>query len=66
MVLKRLFYNGFALQLLLLCGFWGISSICGLKVTVLELVMVSIIAGKFIGALLGTVNSTIPNLNNVW
>ena len=28
---------------------------CGLKVTVLELVMVCIIAEKFIGALLGTV-----------
>ena len=25
---------GFALQVLLLCGFWGISSMCGLKVTV--------------------------------
>ena len=38
---------------------------CGLKVTVLELVMVSIIAGKFIGALLGTINSTMPNLDDV-
>ena len=38
---------------------------CWLKVTVLELVMVSIIAGKFIGASLGTINSTIPNLNDV-
>ena len=56
---------GFALQSLLLCGFCRISSICGLKVTVLELVMMSIIAGKFIGASLGTVNSTIPNLDDV-
>ena len=38
---------------------------CGLKVTVLELVLVSIIAWKFISASLGTVNSTIPNLNDV-
>ena len=38
---------------------------CLPKVTVLELVIVSIIAGKFIGALLGTVNSTIPNLDDV-
>ena len=56
---------GFALWLLLSCGFWGISSMCGLKVIILEFVMVSIIAGKFIGALLGTVNSTIPNLYDV-
>ena len=55
---------GFALQSLLLCSFWGISSICGLKMTVLEFVMVSIIAGKFIGTSLGTINSTIPNLND--
>ena len=65
MVLKMLFYNGFALQSLLLYGFWGVSSLCWLKVTVLEFVMVSIIAGKFIGASLGTVNSTIPNLDDV-
>ena len=45
---------GFALQSLLLCGFWRIPSMYGLKVTVLELVMVSIIAVKFIGASLGT------------
>ena len=38
---------------------------CGLKVTVLELVMVSIIAGKFIGVSFGTVNSTMSNLNDV-
>ena len=37
---------------------------CGLKVTVLEFLMMSIIAGKFIGASLGTVNSTIPNLDD--
>ena len=65
MVLKGFFITGFALQLLLLYGFWGISSKSGLKGTVLELVMVSIIAGKYIGALLGTVNSTMPILNDV-
>ena len=37
---------------------------CGQKVTVLELVMVSIIAGKFIGTLLESVNSAIPNLDD--
>ena len=36
-----------------------------LKVTVLEFVIVSIIAGKFIGAALGTVNSTIPSQDDV-
>ena len=56
---------GFALQWLLLCGFWRISSMCGPKVTVLEFVMVSFIAGKCIGASLGTVNSTILNFNDV-
>ena len=55
---------GFDLQLLLLCGFRGISSKCGLKVTILKLVMVSIIAVMFIGALLVTVNSTIPHLDD--
>ena len=56
---------GFALQSLLSCGFLGISSMCGLKVTVLELVFMFIIVGKFIGASLGTVNTTIPNLDGM-
>ena len=38
---------------------------CGLKVTVLEHVMVSIIAGKFTDASWGILNSTIPNLDDV-
>ena len=50
--------------LLLLFGFWGISFNCRLKVTVLELVLVSIIAGQFVGVSVGTVNSTMPNLND--
>ena len=52
----------FVLQSLLLSGFWEMSSMCWLKVSVLEFVMVSIIARKFTGASLGTVNSTIPSL----
>ena len=55
----------FAVQYLLLCDFCGVSSGCWLNVTVFELVMVSIIAGKFIGASLGTVNCTMPNLDEV-
>ena len=54
----------FALQLLLVPGFWGTSSMCGLKVTDLELVMVSIIVGRFTGTLLWNANSTMPNLSD--
>ena len=54
---------GFDLRSLLLCGFCETSSVCWLNVTVLEFVMVSIIAGKFIGDSLGTVNFTMPNLD---
>ena len=42
----------------------GISSKYGLKVTVLELVMVAVIAGKCIGGSLGTVNSMVPYMND--
>ena len=48
---------------LLLCDFCGVSSGCWLKVTVLGFVMVSILDGKFTGALFGTVNCTMPNLD---
>ena len=64
MVLKMLLYYGFALQSLLLCGFCGTSYMCWLNVTVFGFVMVSIIARKFIGALLETVNFTIPSLDD--
>ena len=56
---------GFALWSLLLCGFWGMSSMCWLKVIVLEFVMVSVIARKCIGASLGNVNCTIPSVDDV-
>ena len=50
--------------MLLLCGFFGVSSRCVLKVTVLGLVTASRTAGKNVGILLGPLNSTIPNLND--
>ena len=56
---------GFAVWSLLLCGFCGVSSGCWLNITVLQFVMVFIIDGKFIGASLGTVNFTMPNLDDV-
>ena len=62
---KCCFIMGFALCSLLLCDFCGTSSVCWLNVTVLEFVMVSIIARKFRGASLGTVNCTIPNHDEV-
>ena len=54
---------GLAVHSLLLYGFCGVSSGCWLKVTVLGFVMVLIIDGKFTGASFGTVNCTMPNLD---
>ena len=54
---------GFAAQSLLLCGFCGVSSGCWLNITVFEFVMVPVIDGKFKGVSLGTVNCTMPNLD---
>ena len=48
-----------------MCGFCGTSFVCWLNIYVFELVMVSIIARKFLGALLGTANCTMPNLDEV-
>ena len=56
---------GFAVWSLLLCGFCGTSSVFWVNITVFEFVMVSFIARKFIGALLETVNCTMPNLDEV-
>ena len=54
---------GLAALSLLLCDFCHVSSGCWLKVTVLGFVMVLIIDGKYTGALFGTVNCTMPNLD---
>ena len=54
---------GLAAQSLLLCDFCGVSSQCQLKVTVLWCVMALILDGKFKGATSGTVNCTMPSLD---
>ena len=56
---------GFAVWSWLLCGFCGAYSGCLLNITVLDFVIGFIIERKFIGASLGTVNCTMPNLDEV-
>ena len=56
---------GLAVWTLLLCSFYGVCSGCWLKVTALGFVMALIIDGKFTGDSFGTVNWTMPNLDEV-
>ena len=56
--------TGFALQLLMLSSYCGVSSRCVLKVTVLGFLMASRIAGRNVGVSLQTLNYTTPNLDD--